>query len=112
MYEFWYDFVKPKYGEKAKLSYMDTDSFIVYIKIDDIYKDLAEDVETRSDTSNYELDRPIPKGKNNKGIRLLEDELSGKIITKFVGLKAKTNGYLMDDVSEDKKNKKTQKSVP
>ena len=69
MYEFWYDFVKPKYGEKAKLSYMDTDSFIVYIKIDDIYKDLAEDVETRSDTSNYELDRPIPKGKNNKGIR-------------------------------------------
>ena len=89
MYEFWYDFVKPKYGEKAKLCYMDTDSFIVYIKIDDIYKDLAEDVETRSDTSNYELDRPIPKGKNNKGIRWLEDELGGKIITKFVGLKAK-----------------------
>ena len=54
---------------------MDTDSFIVYIKIDDIYKDLAEDVETRSDTSNYELDRPIPKGKNNKGIGLLKDEL-------------------------------------
>ena len=75
MYEFWYDFVKPKYGEKAKLCYMDTDSFIVYIKIDDIYKDLAEDVETRSDTSNYELDRPIPKGKNNKAIGLLKDEL-------------------------------------
>ena len=75
MYEFWYDFVKPKYGEKAKLCYMDTDSFIVYIKIDDIYKDLAEDVETRSDASNYELDRPIPKGKNNKGIGLLKDEL-------------------------------------
>ena len=91
---------------------MDTDSFIVYIKIDDIYKDLAEDVETRSDTSNYELDRPIPKGKNNKGIGLLEDELGGKIITKFVGLRAKTNGYLIDDVSEDKKSKKTQKSVP
>ena len=89
MYEFWYDFVKPKYGEKAKLCYMDTDSFIVYIKIDDIYKDLAEDVETRSDTSNYELDRPIPKGKNNKGIGLLKDELGWKIITKFVGLGAK-----------------------
>ena len=50
MYEFWYDYVKPKYGEKAKLCYMDTDSFIVYIKTDDIYKDIAEDVETRLDT--------------------------------------------------------------
>ena len=47
MYEFWYDYVKPKYGEKAKLCYMDTDSFIVYIKTDDIYKDIGEDVETR-----------------------------------------------------------------
>ena len=58
MYEFWYDYVIPKYGEKAKLCYMDTDSFIVYIKTDDIHKDLAEDVETRFDTSNYELERP------------------------------------------------------
>ena len=57
MYEFWYDYVKPKYGEKVKLCYMDTDSFIVYIKTDDIYKDILEDVETRYDTSNYELDR-------------------------------------------------------
>ena len=61
MYEFWYDFVKPKYGEKAKLYYMDTESFIVYIKTDDIYKDIAEDVETRFDVSNYELDRPLTK---------------------------------------------------
>ena len=66
MYEFWYNYVKLKYGEKTKLGYMDTDSFIVYIKTDDIYKDIAEDVETRFDTSNYELDRPLPKGKNNK----------------------------------------------
>ena len=61
MYEVWYDYVKPKYGEKAKLCYMDTDSFIVYIKTYDIYKDIAEDVKTRFDTSNYELDRPFPK---------------------------------------------------
>ena len=54
MYEFWYDFVKPKYGEKSKLRHMDTDSFIVYIKTDDIYKDIAEDFETRFDISNYE----------------------------------------------------------
>ena len=56
MYELWCDYVKPKYGEKAKLCFMDTDSFIVYIKTDHIYKDIAEDIETRFDTSNYELD--------------------------------------------------------
>ena len=48
MYEFWYDYVKPKFGEKAKLRYMDTDSFTVYIKTDDIYKDIAENVESNS----------------------------------------------------------------
>ena len=69
MYEFWYDYVKPKYGKKAKLCFMDPGSFIAHIKIDDIYKDIAEDVETRFDTSNYELEcnsieRPLPKGKN------------------------------------------------
>ena len=48
MYEFWYDYVKPKYGEKARLCYMDTDSFIVYIRTDDIYNDIAKDVETLS----------------------------------------------------------------
>ena len=53
--------VKPKYGEKAKLCFMDTDSSIVYIKTDDIYKDSAENFEIRFDTSRYELDRPIPK---------------------------------------------------
>ena len=53
MYEFWYDYVKPKYGEKVKLCYMDTDSFIAYIKIDDIYKDVAEDNETRFASSNH-----------------------------------------------------------
>ena len=66
IYEFWYDYVKPKHGEKVKLCYMDTDSFIVYIKTDDIYKDIAEDVETRFDTSTYELDRPFPKEKDKK----------------------------------------------
>ena len=55
IYEFWHDYVKPRYGEKAKLCYMYTDSFIVYIKPDNTYKDIAEDVKTRFDTSNYEL---------------------------------------------------------
>ena len=68
MYEFWYDYVKLKYGEKTKLCYMDTNSFIVYIKRDDIYKDIAKYVATRFDTSYYELDRPLPRGKNKKVI--------------------------------------------
>ena len=86
MYELSYDYVKPKYGEKAKLCYMDTNSFIVYIKTDDIYKNITEDVETRFDTSNYELDRPLPKGENKKVIGLMKDELGGKIMIKFFGL--------------------------
>ena len=71
MYEFWYDYVKPKYAEKAKVCYMGTDSFIVYVKTDNIYKDIAEDVETRFDTGNYGLDRPLPKGKNKKVVGLI-----------------------------------------
>ena len=89
MYELWYDYVKPKHDEKANLCYMDTDSFVLYIKKDDIYKDIAKNVEARSDTSNYELDRPLSKGKNKKVIGLMKDELGSKIMTKFVGLRAK-----------------------
>ena len=100
MYEFWYDYVN-KYGEKVKLCYMDTDSFIVYIKIDDIYKDIVEDVETRFDNSKYELDRSLSKGKNKKVIGLMKHELGGKNMLKFVGLSVKTFSYIKDDASED-----------
>ena len=104
MCEFWYDYVKPKYGEKAKLCYVGIDSFIVYRKTDDIYKDIARDVETRSGTSNYEsewvsIDRPLPKGKNKKVIQLMKDELGRKIIAKFVGcwIKSKKVQLVIDD---------------
>ena len=60
--------------------------YIVYIKADDISKEIVEDVETKFDTLDYELDRALPKGKNKKVIELMKDELSGKIMTKFVGL--------------------------
>ena len=66
MYEFYYDYVTPKYVENLKLCYLDTDSFIVYIKTDDLYKDIAQDVETTIDTSNYELNRPLHKEKMKK----------------------------------------------
>ena len=80
MYEFWYDYVKQKYGENAKLCYMDTGSFIVHVTTDDIYKDIEKDVETRFHTSNLAIDRPFPKGKNQKSIELMKDELGGQIM--------------------------------
>ena len=76
--------------EKAKLGYMDTDRFIVFVITDNIYKYIAEDVETRFDTSNYDLKRPLPKGKNKKHIGVMKDELGRKIMKEFVGLKGKT----------------------
>ena len=66
MYEFWYDYMKPKYGDNVKLCYMNTDSFIMHIKTEDFYKDIADDVEKRFDTSNNEVNRPLSTGKNKK----------------------------------------------
>ena len=77
-YEFWKDYMKPRYKENTKLCYMDTDSFIVHIKTEDIYTDIVKDVETRFDTSNYELDRSLPKIKNKKVIGLMKDESEEK----------------------------------
>ena len=86
-------------------------SFIAYIKTGDIFKDIAEDVETRLDTSNYELeDRPLPKGKNKKVTGFMKDELGGKVTTKFAGLRGKTYVYLVDD-GGNKKAKGTKKCV-
>ena len=84
MYEFWYDHVKPKYGENAKLCYMDTDSFIVHVRRDDINKDIAEDVKTKFDTSNYEINRPLLMGKIKNVIGLMKDEIGGQIIKKLL----------------------------
>ena len=111
MYEFWYDYMKPKYGDNVKLFYMDTDSFIRYIKTEDFYKDIADDAECIFDTSNYEVDRPLPTRKNKKVIGLMKDELGGKIIKEFVALRQKTYSYLTDDCKEDKKAKETKKCV-
>ena len=111
MYEFWYDYMEPKYNDKVKLYYMDMDSFIMSIKTNDFYKDIANDVEKRFDTSNYEVNRPLPKGKNKKVIGLTKDELGGKIIMEFVTLRPKTYSYSTDDGKEDKKAKGTKKCV-
>ena len=109
IYEFWCDYVKPKYSENGKRCYMDTDSFIVHIKTDDIYKDIAEDVEKRFDNFNFEIDKPLPIGKNKKVIGLMKDKLGGQIIKKFVGLRAKPYSYLKGNNDEDKKSKRHKK---
>ena len=111
MYEFWYDYMKPKYNDNVRFCYMDTDSFIMNIKTNDFYKDISNDVDNRFDTSNYEVKRPLPIGKNKKVIDLMKDELGGEIITEFVTLRPKTYSYLTDDSKEDKRAKGTKKCI-
>ena len=97
MYEFQYDYIKRKYQNNAKLCYMDTESFIIHIKTEDFFKDIAENVKKRFDTSNYEVDRPLPKQLNKNMIGLMKDILGGKIITEFVALRPQTYSYLTHD---------------
>ena len=111
MYKFWYDYMKKKYGDMVKLCYMDTDSLIMNIKTEDFYKDVAQDVEERFDTSNCDVDRPLPKGKNKKVLGLMKDELGGGIITEFVALRPKTYSYMTDEFIEMKKARGTKKCV-
>ena len=88
MYEFWYYNIKPKYQDNAKLSYVDTDSFIFYIKTEDVYEDIAGDIETkRFERWNYEVNRPLLIGKNKKVIGLMKNELGEKVMTKYVALR-------------------------
>ena len=111
MYEIWYDYIKPKYRNNAKLCYMDTAGFIINIKTENFYEDIANDNEKRFDTSNYEFNRPLPTGKKKKVIGLMKDEPGGKIMTEFAALRPKTYSYLMDDGNSDKKAKGTKKCV-
>ena len=103
--------MKPKYKNDVKWCYMDRDSFIMNIKTNDIAKDIANDVENRFDTSNYEVNRPLPTRKNKKIIALMKDKLGGKIITEFVTLRPKTYSFLTDDGKKDKKAKGTKTCI-
>ena len=78
---------------------------IMHIKIENFYKDIINDIEKRFDTSNYEVIRPLPIGKNKKVIGLMKDKLGKKIMTKFVALRSKFYSHLTDDCKEDKKTK-------
>ena len=111
MYEFWYDYVKSKYEDKVRLCYMDTDSFVVNIKTKDFYKDVAENVKERFDTSNYIYDIALPTGVNKKVIGPMKGELGGDIITEFVALRPKAYSYITNDFIEMKQAKGTKKCV-
>ena len=110
MYEFHYNYMKPKFKD-FQLCYMDTDSLIYDINTEDFYADIADDVQTRLDTSCYNPDRPLPIGLNKKVISLMEDELGGAIMTEFVALRPKLYSYKKLDGSEDKKCKGIKKCV-
>ena len=114
--------MNPKYGNRAKLCYKDTDSFVIYIKTEDFYKDIANNVERWLDTSDYDENdkRPLPVGMNKKVIALFKDELGRKIMEGFRAFRAKTyacliNGYNDDDYDKkriiNKKAKWTKKCV-
>ena len=109
MYEFWYDYLKPKYGDIVKLCYTDTDSFIIHIKTEDFFQDIWNDVEKWFDTSNFDKNdkRPLPIGKNKKVPGLFKDELEGKIIIEVAAIRPKTYAYLTNNGCEHKKAKGT-----
>ena len=91
----------------------DTDSFIIYIKTEDFFEDISNDVERWFDTSNYDKKdkKPLPIGRNKKVPGLFKDELGGKIITEFVALRPKAYSYLDDYGNDHKKAKGTKKCV-
>ena len=113
MYEFWYDYINRKYGDKVNLCYTDTDSFIINIKTKDFFEDISNDVEGWFHMSNYDKNdkRPLPISKNKKVPGLFKDELGGKIIIAFAALRAKAYSYLDDDCNKPKKSKGTKRCL-
>ena len=113
MYEFYYDYLKPKYGDKVKLCYTDTDSFITHIQTEDFYKDTSNDVNKWFDTSGYDEkhNRSLQIGINKKVFGMFKDELNGEVMTEFCAPRAKTYSFKTDNGKETKKAKGTKKCV-
>ena len=113
MYDFHYNYIKPKYGDKAKLLFTDTDSLMYEIQTEDFYKDISQDVKDRFYTSDYLPNHPsgIPSGFNKKVLGMFKDEVGGEIIDEFVGLRAKLYSFKMLEGVESKKCKGVKKLV-
>ena len=105
MYDFHYSYIKKKYGDNAKLLFTDTDSLMYEIKTEDFYEDINGDVKDRFDTSDYPPNHPsgIPIGVNKKVLGMFKDEVAGRCIEEFVGLRAKLYSYKMFEGEESKK---------
>ena len=112
-YDSMYDYIKPKYQNNATLCFMDTDKFIIHVKTEDFYKDIAENIKKWFDRSNYSKDdkQPLPRGMSNNVTGLMKNELSGNIIIEFVALRPKTYSLLTDDDNNVQKAKGTKKCV-
>ena len=108
MYDFHYNYIKQKYGDKAKLLFTDTDSLMYEIQTEDFYKDINADVKHRFDTSDYPPNHPsgMPSGFNKKVLGMFKDDVGGKVIDEFVGLRAKLYSYKMLEGEESKKCKR------
>ena len=108
MYDFHYNYIKQKYGDKAKLLFTDTDSLMYEIQTEDFYKDISKDVKDRFDTSDYPPNHPsgIPSGLNKKVLGRFKDEVGGKVIDEFVGLRATLYSFKMFEGEETKKCKR------
>ena len=113
MFDFHYRYIKPKYGDRAKLLFTDTDSFLYEIQTEDFYKDISGDVKDRFDTSDYLENHPsgIPTGINKKVLGMFKDEVAGKNIKEFVGLRAKLYSFKTEEGKENKKCKGIKKAV-
>ena len=113
MFDFHYKYIKPKYGNKAKLLFTDTDSFLYEIQTEDFYKDISGDVKEKFDTSDYPEGHPsgIPTGINKKVLGMFKDEVAGKNIKEFVGLRAKLYSFKTEKGEENKKCKGIKKAV-
>ena len=113
MFDFHYNYIQPKYGKKAELLFTDTDSLMYQIQTEDFYKDISADVETKFDTSDYPKDHlsGIPTGLNKKVIGMFKDEVAGKQITHFIGLRPKLYSFKIEEGKNVKKCKGIKKSV-
>ena len=107
MYDFHYNYIKRKYGDKAKLLFTDNYSLMYEIQTGDFYKDIRVDVKDKFDTRNFPKNHKagIPTGCNKKVLELFKDEAGGDIIDEFVGLRAKLYFYKLLEGEESKKCK-------
>jgi hypothetical protein len=104
MYKIFYDVLKPKFGDKIRFVYTDTDSFVIHTETEDIYEELKE-LKEYMDFSDYQKEHNHYDSSNKKRLGMFKDEVNGKIISEFIGLQANMYAFKLDDGKESKKHK-------